>query len=340
MISKAIWGSRRALQGARSLFPEPLRVIVSASYRTDIPAFYGRWFARRLQAGFCRVSNPYGGAPSIVRLDRASVDGFVFWTRNLGPFRPVLETVAQRDTPFIVQYTITGYPRALETAVTAPESAIGHIRDLARDFGPGRAVWRYDPVIDTDLTPPAWHEENFARLAGALAGAVDEVVVSFAHVYKKTKANTDAAARRHGFAWRDPAEDEKRAAIARLARIAARHGMTLSVCAQPHLLTGLPADLAAAARCVDTARLSAIGSQTIAAREKGNRPGCACAESRDIGAYDSCPHGCVYCYAVRRRDRAREAHKAHDPAGEFLLQSDNLRWSGIAPQPDLVGTAG
>jgi hypothetical protein len=204
MISMAIWGSRRALQGAWPLFPEPSRVIVSASYRTDIPTFYGRWFARRLQAGFCRVSNPYGCAPSIVRLDRDPVDGFVFWTRNLGPFRPVLETVAARDTPFIVQYTITGYSQALEAAMTAPETAIGQLRNLARDFGPARAVWRYGPVIDTALTPLPWHEENFARLAGALAGTVDEVVVSFTHIYKKTKANTDAAARRHGFSWRDP----------------------------------------------------------------------------------------------------------------------------------------
>jgi hypothetical protein len=120
--------------------------------------------------------------------------------------------------------------------------------------------------------------------------------------------------------------------------------MALSACAQPqllaHLPTGLPSDSVGAARCVDAARLSAIGARPIAAREKGNRPGCACAESRDIGAYDSCPHGCVYCYAVRHRGRVREAHKAHDPAGEFLLQSDNLRWSGTAPPSDPFGTAG
>jgi hypothetical protein len=323
-----------------ALFPERESVIVSSSYRTDIPAFYGRWFARRLEAGYCRVANPYGGAASTVRLDREAVDGFVFWTRNLGPFRPVLDTVAARGTPFVVQYTITGYPRSLEAAVTAPEKAIGHIRDLARDFGPGRAVWRYDPVIDTDPTPLPWHEENFARLAAALEGAVDEAVVSFAHIYKKTKANTDAAARRHGFAWRDPDESAKRATIAALARIAARHGMALRVCAQPGLLAGLPAGAAAAARCVDAARLSAIGGRIIAAREKGNRPGCACAESRDIGAYDSCPHGCVYCYAVRHRERAREAHRAHDPAGEFLLRSDSAPRAGIAPQSELLAAAG
>jgi DNA repair photolyase len=57
----------------------------------------------------------------------------------------------------------------------------------------------------------------------------------------------------------------------------------------------------------------------LAARQKGNRPGCLCAESRDIGAYDSCPHGCAYCYAVRHRDRALTNYRNHDPAAERLL---------------------
>jgi hypothetical protein len=323
-------------------------VIVSASYRTDIPAFYGRWFARRLEAGFCRVANPYGGPPSMVRLDRDSVDGFVFWTRNLGPFRPVLERIAERGAPFVVQYTITGYPRALEAAVTAPETAIGHIHYLAREFGPRRAVWRYDPVIDTDRTPLVWHEKNFARLAAMLEGAVDEAVASFAHIYKKTKANTDAAAHRHGFAWRDPPVDEKRATVAALAEIAARHGMVLSVCAQPHLLGHPPAHLpahppvggAGAARCVDAARLAAIAGRPLAAREKGNRDGCACHESRDIGAYDTCPHGCVYCYAVRNRDLARRRHKMHDPESEFLSPVDRTRRPEPAPRAKPPGPPG
>lgn len=303
-------------------------MIVSASYRTDIPAFYGPWFARRLAAGACRVANPYGGPPSEVRLDRDAVDGFVFWTRNLGPFRTVLDTVADRGTPFVVQYTVTGYPKALEAAVAAPEKAIGHIRDLARDFGPHCAIWRYDPVIDTDPTPLSWHPGNFARLAARLEGAVDEVVVSFAHVYRKTKANTDAAAKRHGFAWRDPPDDDKRATVAELDGIAARHGMALSVCAQPHLLAGS----ARAARCVDAARLAAVAGHPLRAREKGNRAGCACHESRDIGAYDTCPHGCVYCYAVRHRDLARRRHKHHDPEGEFLLPADRpARRPPLAP---------
>jgi hypothetical protein len=290
-------------------------VIISASYRTDIPAFYGRWFRARLEAGSCQVANPYSGAVHTVALDRTSVDGFVFWTRNARPFRPVLESVAARGTPFVVQYTLTGYPRALEPAVVAPEQSIAEIRRIAQDYGPRAVVWRYDPVVLSSLTPPEWHRRTFAALARALAGAADEVVLSFVHVYAKTRRNTDHAAARHGFTWQDPAPEDKRALLSELAAIAAERGLAASLCTQPALL----ADGLAPARCIDARRLEDLAGRPIGARQAGNRPGCACAESRDIGAYDSCPHGCVYCYAVRRPQTAKARFRAHDPSAPMLI---------------------
>jgi len=289
-------------------------MIVSASYRTDIPAFYGEWFRRRLDAGFATVANPYGGADYRVSLDPAAVDGFVFWTRNVGPFAAALVEVEARNLPYVVQFTVTGYPRAVEEAVIAPGKAVDQIRSLTGHAGPRAVVWRYDPLLATDLTPPAWHRANFARLAGALEGAVDEVVVSWATVYRKTARNLAAAARAHGFAWHDPEAGDKRALLADLSAIARDHGMTLTVCAQP----GLPVAGAAPARCVDAARLADVAGRPVRARKKGNRPGCECAASRDIGAYDTCPHGCAYCYANRNRALARRRHKAHDRAAEKL----------------------
>lgn len=294
-------------------------MIVSASYRTDIPAFYGDWFRARLAAGFCRVANPYGGEPSEISLRPEDVGGFVFWTRNARPFRPVLEDLAARGIAFVIQYSVTGYPRALETSVIAPERALEDLWWIRDRFGARAAVWRYDPVILTSLTPPAWHRARFARLAQALTRGrrrtVDEVVLSFATVYAKTKANTDRAASRRGFAWEDPADDAKRALLAALAGLAIERGLTPTLCSQTDLLSpGL-----APSRCIDAERLAAVAQRPLAARAKGNRPGCLCAESRDIGAYDSCPHGCVYCYAVRRGDRAKELYRAHDPRDPFLI---------------------
>lgn len=289
-------------------------MIVSASYRTDVPAFYGEWFRRRLAAGWAAVANPYGGDSYRVDLTSDRTEGFVFWTRNVAPFRGVLDWLHGAGRPFIVQYTVTGYPRALESSVIEPASACGQIHGLARAFGPRVAVWRYDPLLATDLTPQDWHLRNFTALARALAGAVDECVISWATIYRKTARNMAAAARSHGFAWRDPEPSEKRDLVARLADIAADNGIQLTLCSQPDLLIGG----ARAASCVDAVRLSDVAGRPIRARRKGNRPGCECHESRDIGAYDTCPHGCVYCYAVAGRTAAKERYRMHDPDRPFL----------------------
>lgn len=286
-------------------------MIVSASYRTDIPAFYGAWFERRLAAGYAMVANPYGGPAYRVGLTPETATGFVFWTRNAAPFRTQLETVDALGLPFVVQFTLTAYPRSLETSVPGAQAAIRQIHELAARYGPRTVVWRYDPVLLGSETDAAFHRAGFAGLAAALAGAVDEVCISFAQIYTKTRRNLDHAARRHGFVWRDPGLEEKRRLRVELEEIAGDNGMALSVCAQTEVG-------GRAAVCVDPARLADIAGAPIESRRKGNRPDCLCAESRDIGAYDSCPHGCVYCYAVASRGRARLRHRAHDPGSEFL----------------------
>lgn len=307
-------------------------MIVSASYKTDIPAFYGEWFMRRLEAGYCRVANPYGGPPFTVPLGRHDVDGFVFWTRNLAPFLDRLETVAACGFPFVVQYTVTGYPRELDAATIAAEQAVGHLREVAGRYGRRAAVWRYDPIVFTSLTPPAWHRDTFARLAGQLAGTVDEVVVSVAQIYRKTARNLTAAARLHGFAWEDPGLDEKRALIAGLAAIAAAHGLKLAVCGQPELIAGGSAE----ARCIDVARLSDVAGRPLTAAHKPHRRSCACDASRDIGDYDTCPHGCAYCYAVQSRPLAKRRFAAHDPSGEFLFPPAGNTRPGGGEQQSLL----
>jgi hypothetical protein len=290
-------------------------MIISASYKTDIPAFYGAWFMNRLKAGRCRMVNPYGRQVYEVPLTTDAVDGFVFWTKNLGPFLKSLSTIRRRGYPFTVHYTINNYPRALEYSVTDAKRSIAHMHRLAEGFGPRVAVWRYDPILVSSLTPVDWHPNNFERLARALEGTTDEVVVSFAHFYRKTRRNLDAAARAFRFHWRDPGADEKRALAGRLAGIAKGFGMRLAICSQP----AYAAPGTVEARCIDAARLAEVAGRPIAARLKGNRPGCACFASRDIGEYDTCPHGCVYCYAVQHRGLAQRHYKEHDSEGAFLF---------------------
>lgn len=290
-------------------------MIVSASYRTDIPAFYAKWFENRFRTGFARVANPYGGADSVVSL-RDNVDGFVFWTRNAAPFADALSLVREADIPFVVSHTVLGYPRALDRSVIDTNKAVAEIQRLATEYGRRSVVWRYDPVVFSSLTPPSFHLENFAMLAQSLAGAVDECVLSFATIYKKTARNMDAAARAEDFAWNDPDWPKKQSLATHLAELAGRAGIRLTACSQE---VGLPL-----AACVDARRLEDVASgwgqpRAIAAKVKGNRPDCRCHESRDIGAYDTCPHGCAYCYAVGSRTLAKRRHAMHDPADEYLF---------------------
>lgn len=289
-------------------------MIVSASYRTDIPAYYAEWFENRLAAGYARVRNPYGGRDTVVDLSTEAVDGFVFWTRNAAPFARALDRVAARGTPFVVQYTVTGYPQALERAVPPTSHGVAQIRRITDCYGVKTVVWRYDPLLITDLTPASFHRENFTRLAEALSSLVDEVVLSFAHPYRKTRRNLDRVAKRGGFSWTDPPPTQKQDLLAEIGEIARTHGLVPTLCAQPDLR---PPGVAPA-RCIDAGRLSAVARRAIQARTQGNRPGCHCAQSRDIGAYDSCPQGCAYCYAVADSDRAAAVRAGHYPAADRL----------------------
>lgn len=289
-------------------------MIVSASYRTDIPAFYGDWFVERLRRGFCRVANPYGGRPSTVSLHPADVDGFVFWTRNAAPFAAALREVEALTIPSVFQFTIVGYPRAIDASVIDPENAVSQVRWMAERLGPRATVWRYDPIVLSSITGEAWHRANFRSLASRLAGATDEVVVSFMAPYRKTRRNLDSAAARAGFEWLDPDDDRKRNLLGEIAEIAEQHGMRLTLCTQPELEAEGPP----AARCIDAERLSDVAGYPVGARTKGNRPGCLCSESRDIGAYDTCPHGCAYCYAVRNPQAAKRSYRHHDHHADSL----------------------
>ncbi len=290
-------------------------MIISASYRTDIPAFYGDWLMNRLRAGFCLVRNPYGGQISRVSLSPGDIDGLVLWTKNIGPFLRHLPTLAARGLPFVVQHSITGYPRELERATPPIDRVLDSAARLASAHGPRALVWRYDPILLSSLTPLSFHLDHFGRLCESLRGLCDEVTVSFLQVYAKSRRHLDTAATRHGFDWRDPPLQAKRDLIEALVPIAQSNGMRLSVCAQSELL--VPG--AIAARCVDAQRLSDIAGHTIRAKARGNRAGCGCAESRDIGAYDTCPHGCAYCYAVQNPDTARRRFQSHHPESEFLF---------------------
>ena len=124
-------------------------MIISASYKTDIPTFYGDWFMNRLQQGYCKIVNAYSKKISRVALDRESVDAMVFWTKNIGPFLKNLPEVHSLGYPFVIQHTINNYPRALETSVVDADRAVQHVRFICDRYGPSgsRLEIRHDYLL-------------------------------------------------------------------------------------------------------------------------------------------------------------------------------------------------
>jgi hypothetical protein len=274
--------------------------LVSASRRTDIPAFYSRWFLGRLAEGFCEWVNPFNGQTHRVSLLPEDVLGIVCWTRNPAPLMASLDSLGRRGYRFAFHFTINGYPRELESHNPPVEAAVRAFRDLAGRLAPDRAWWRYDPVLLTEATPAGWHVWNFSALARALEGSTRRCYFSFASFYRKTRRNLDAS----GLAWREPAAQEKLDLTGRLSAIARGHGIEMFSCCDTRLL----AAGVQKARCVEAAGIEPAPT----------RPDCGCCRSVDIGAYDTCPFGCVYCYATNSRRAALARLEAHDPRDTAL----------------------
>lgn len=290
-------------------------MIISASRRTDIPAFYATWFLNRLRAGHCAVANPFNTAQvSRVPLVPDAVEAIVFWTRDPRPLMPHLpELRAMGHQPFFL-FTLLDNPRELDPKCPAPDIAVPTFAALVENL-PGRVTWRYDPVVLTEKTPADWHRVTFARLARRLSGLTDRVVVSFMEPYRKIAGRLGALADQ-GFAFLPPDEEVALRLLWDLRDIAATHGMRLFTCCQPELYqqAGI-----APARCIDPDWIAGhIGLPLNLGRDTHQRPRCGCAPSKDIGAYDRCLFGCRYCYATTSFERARDTFARHDPGAVML----------------------
>jgi len=244
--------------------------IISASINADIPAHCGDWFMGRVRAGYCLLPRRDALQYRKVALTTEAVAGFVFWTRSPGPFIEPLEELRRRGFAFVVQLALCGYPPRVDPGGINLEEVVGQARHVARRFGDRVLVWRYDPAIVSVEMPVDWHVANFARIASALRGATDEVVLAFAEVASRGLArarNPDV----------EPAQ--RRTLLAELAPVAARNAMRLRVCADPQaLVPGV-----APARCIDAQRLSDVAGRDIRVSTGGFREGCLCARAIDIG---------------------------------------------------------
>jgi hypothetical protein len=292
-------------------------VIISASRRTDIAAFYGSWFMNRIRAGFCTVPNPMNPRQvSRISLLPADVDAIVFWTRNPRPLFPHLAELDRRGFRYYFQVSLLGYPRAIDPKSPGVAAAVAAIRELSCRIGAERVIWRYDPIVFSDLTPPQYHLEQFDRLANQLSGATRRCVISAVDVYRKlagrlkTLSDTPAAF--------TPVHDRAlHVLLEQLAGSAESRGLEITSCAEAEDWTPWGVR---PGKCIDGALLNRVfGLQLSDKKDLRQRAACGCVESRDIGMYDTCTFGCVYCYATTSFERARDRLARHDPEATSLI---------------------
>jgi len=301
-----------------------MKKIISVSRRTDIPAFYGQWFMNRLKEGFVGVVHPLGGERYIVSLKPRDVVCFVFWSKNFRPFLENLKIIENLGYKFYFNYTVTGLPAVFESNVEK-DAAIEALKQLSATFSPKHINWRFDPIIISDISDRNFYIRSFEKLAAEFQGLVERCYLSFVVRYGKVVRNFDKLAAQKGVKIVDKQNDFKIELANELADIAGRFGIEMFSCCGDYLL----GEKVEKAHCIDSSIIERLFyPHGLSCRTKPTRNQCGCTESTDIGTYDTCPHGCIYCYANANKEKAFQAAGCHEKDSAFLgyskAQSD--RW--------------
>ena len=301
-----------------------MKRIISVSRRTDIPAFYGDWFMSRLKEGFAGVVNPFSGKKYIVSLKPRDVVCFVFWSKNFSPFIKNLKVIDGLGYKFYFNYTVTALPSILENNVEK-QSAIKALKQLSRTYSSRHINWRFDPIIISNVHGRDFYIRAFEELASEFAGFVERCYFSFVTEYNKVKRNFGELQRSTNVKITDCSEDFKLDLANELAAIAERFGIRMFSCCGDYLVN----NSIKKAHCIDGSIIESLFfPEGLKYSEKPTRKECGCTESIDIGTYDTCPHGCVYCYANANKHEAYKAFKNHDKDSAFLgySKTDSDRW--------------
>jgi hypothetical protein len=269
-------------------------MIVSVSRRCDIPAFAGDWFSHSLDIGQVTIRSPF--RPQIektVSLKREDVDAFVFWTRDPTPFFPHLDKLDRAGYPYYFLITAAHYPAILEPSCPSPERVREFLMTLHGRIGRERIIWRYDPIILSDLTGLDFHLNNFDRLVEEFSPFCSRIIISLLDMYPKVAKRFQKAVFRTISAEDNPVLLEE--LLDHMAQSARLHGLGIQSCAEKRDLGGQSIE---PGRCVDERLINErFGLKLTYRKDRCQRKECLCHESVDIGSYHTCGFGCLYCYA-------------------------------------------
>lgn len=283
-------------------------MILFASGRTDIPAFYSEWFVNRIKAGFVDVRNPYYNQQvTRYKLDPKVVDCLVFCTKNPEPMIKYLEEL--KNFPLYFHVTITPYGKDVEPNVPSVDEVIESVGRLAEEIGKDKICWRYDPIFVNETYSVAAHIRIFKEMCEKLAPYTSRCIISFIDLYEKTKRNFPEV--------KEVSEADQRFLAGAFSSIAGKCGIQIESCAEKIDLS--PQGVIPGA-CVSKEIVERITNVRLKINERSAlRKHCICLPTRDIAYYNCCPHLCKYCYANYDEKLVRKNYALHNPESSFLI---------------------
>ncbi len=270
--------------------------IISASRRTDIPAFHSDWMITQFREKSVNVINPFNNKVGVVSLAPCDVIAIVFWTKNAYPITRYLDELLDLGHHFTFLYTVNNYPKCVEPNVPDLCQTTKVLEHLFKNYGSNVFRWRYDTIVLSGITNRSWHIKNFRKLCGIMKPFVNDCIFSFCDYYKKTKKKMEFRLSDH---W-EPDHGESLEIAMEFADAASEYRIRMLSCAHDFLAIRPIGH----ASCVDAQFLKRLVTseekkQLLDKIEmKPTRKNCRCVASTDIGRYDTCKHGCIYCYAT------------------------------------------
>jgi hypothetical protein len=254
----------------------------------------------RLEAGFVLTPQPFNPRKiTQINLDPQKVTCLVFWTKNPKPLLPFLPRIDALGYQYFFEFTLTPYGLDLEPNLPAKEELIDVFIELSQRLGPLKMDWRYDPIIIDAKRPLSYHLDNLGRLGEKLAPYASRLIISFVDEYKRAKV------------FQSPKLEEMVELAAGLGAIANSLNLPAQTCAEAIDLS--PYGITKGA-CLEREKIAAIiGGEINLKKDPGQRKACLCAESVDLGVYNTCSHLCAYCYATKSPKTAAQNAAAHNP---------------------------
>ena len=260
-------------------------MIINTGTRTDIPAFFHKWFLNRIEEGFVCSRNPYNDDIYRYPLDSKVIDCLCFCTKNPKPLLNDIDSLDDYNQFWFV--TITPYGRDMEVNVPSFKHVIRSFKRLSDHLGTNRVSWRYDPIFITEKHSIDFHIDKFEQMASQLHGYIRDCTISFIDLYQKVLKNFPEA--------REVTRKERLAIGENFAKAAGRYGIQMKTCVEGTLLDRFGFD---SSGCMTQNVIErAIGKNLKIPKGKYRIRECNCIFGRDIGAYNTCLHGCRYCYA-------------------------------------------